>query len=352
MGFTVEEFTWENLPRPRNQAYRRFAFPLACARQLLAAQRRGHSYHAAIIHEPSGAAVALIRRLRITQTRLVVVSHNPEQKVWELNKSLTEVSGHRIPWRTRLLWPVTRLWQSNLALRWADHVLCLSTEDQAFLAERFAIPSHRLSRTHNGVESHFFDITADYRRPRLLFMGSWLTHKGIDTLRRAIPELLERHAGLLVTLAGVGMPESMVRSHFPTSLQPRMRVLSAIAPEALSALYSQHNIFVLPSWYEGMPLSLLEAMAAGLSVTASAVGGIQDVVRHERDGLLVPPRDLPALTTALSRLAGCSDLRGRMGRAARERARAFSWHSAVQTIAAAASLRVATTASATNREAA
>lgn len=84
-------------------------------------------------------------------------------------------------------------------------------------------------------------------------------------------------------------------------------------PDLLSAL----DIFVLPSHQEGVSLALLEAMAAGLPVIATAVGGLPEVVRHEESGLLIPPRDPEALARALERLLSEPDLAGRLGAQAR-----------------------------------
>jgi glycosyltransferase involved in cell wall biosynthesis len=79
------------------------------------------------------------------------------------------------------------------------------------------------------------------------------------------------------------------------------------------------DIFVLSSDWEGMSNALLEAMAAGLPVVATAAGGTPDVVAEGRTGLLVPPRDPCALAEAIESLVRDPDLRHSMGRAGRER---------------------------------
>jgi glycosyltransferase involved in cell wall biosynthesis len=80
------------------------------------------------------------------------------------------------------------------------------------------------------------------------------------------------------------------------------------------------DIFVLSSLSEGMPISVLEAMAAGLPVVATAVGGLPEVVVEGETGFLVPPDDVGALTRALARLVADCELRRRMGAAGRRRA--------------------------------
>lgn len=84
------------------------------------------------------------------------------------------------------------------------------------------------------------------------------------------------------------------------------------------AILNASDVFVLASHYEGNPLSVMEAMAAGLPVAATAVGGIPELIQHEHTGLLVPPNDESALANALQQLVENSRLRAQLGQAARE----------------------------------
>jgi glycosyltransferase involved in cell wall biosynthesis len=83
-------------------------------------------------------------------------------------------------------------------------------------------------------------------------------------------------------------------------------------PQVLAAL----DVFVLPSLYEGMPYTLMEAMAAGRAVVATDVAGNRDLVRHEETGLLVPPGQADRLASAILRLVSAPDERARLGQAA------------------------------------
>lgn len=92
------------------------------------------------------------------------------------------------------------------------------------------------------------------------------------------------------------------------------------------------DVFALSSLQEGLPLSLLEAMATGIPCVATAVGGVPEVLTDGREGFLVPPGDARGLAAAIQRLVDDEDLRGRMGAAAAGTARGFSVGSAVDRV--------------------
>ena len=85
------------------------------------------------------------------------------------------------------------------------------------------------------------------------------------------------------------------------------------------------DIFALPSLWEGLPNAMLEAMAVGLPVTATSVGGVPEVVWPGENGILVPPADPQALADALSMLLDDENTRKRLGEGAKNTARNFSW---------------------------
>ncbi len=111
------------------------------------------------------------------------------------------------------------------------------------------------------------------------------------------------------------------------ALGPRLRRLGYRTD--IAALLAAADIFALPSHFEGLPMSVIEAMLCGLPVVASAIRGPREQVLPERTGLLVPPRDHAALAAALCRLAGDAALRRRLGEAGRARACALYDEAAV-----------------------
>jgi len=113
---------------------------------------------------------------------------------------------------------------------------------------------------------------------------------------------------------------------------PRVHFLGVRSdiPELLAAC----DLFALASDYEGLPVAVIEAMAAGLPVVATNVGGVPELVEHEATGILVPPRDREALASALSTLVRDRIRRRAYGERARERARHFSAARMIESYAA------------------
>ena len=111
-----------------------------------------------------------------------------------------------------------------------------------------------------------------------------------------------------------------------------LTLLESVTNDELAQLYADCDILVLPSRNEGWGLSLMEAMACAKPVIATRVGGIPELVTDGVEGLLVDPGDLPGLSAAICRLLGDGDARSRMGKAGKERVKAFSWDVAADTV--------------------
>ena len=114
--------------------------------------------------------------------------------------------------------------------------------------------------------------------------------------------------------------EDVVTMLRASGLGARLRLLGY--REDVAAVLAAADVFVLPSYFEGLPMSVIEAMLCGLAVVASDIPGPREQVVHEVTGLLVPPRQVPPLAAALSRLVADRTLRDAMGAAGRERAMA------------------------------
>ncbi len=125
--------------------------------------------------------------------------------------------------------------------------------------------------------------------------------------------LLAEEPRAVLVIAGTGSLRERLRAEAENAGIGRS-VVFAGAVEDIASFLGELDLFVLPSLWEGLPLTILEAMAASVPIVATAVDGTAEAVRHEREALLVPPGDAPALAAAC--LAARNDREGRMKRAA------------------------------------
>jgi glycosyltransferase involved in cell wall biosynthesis len=152
----------------------------------------------------------------------------------------------------------------------------------------------------------------------LLSVGRLVYQKGHEYLVEAMPEILKRFPGAKAIICGDGPLRSQLEAQIVRmNLADSVRLLGN--RNDMQRFLKGADVFVMPSRWEGLPVALLEAMGAGLPVVATRVEGVEEVVEHAGQGLLVPPEDTPALADALLQLIADSGLRHRMSSAARRR---------------------------------
>jgi glycosyltransferase involved in cell wall biosynthesis len=202
-------------------------------------------------------------------------------------------------------------------LRRADCVVALTRPTERWLVDR--VGTERVRYLPNFVALGAEPAPRDpARRPvELVFVGWRIAAKGVRELLEALPEV----PGARLTLIGPEEPSfSTEIAPLVRALGERVRVLPAQPRDEIERAMRAADVFVLPTWREGFPNVVVEAMGAGLPVVATPVGAIPEIVVPEQTGLLVPVRDASALREALARLVANAGLRERMGRAGRARA--------------------------------
>lgn len=155
-------------------------------------------------------------------------------------------------------------------------------------------------------------------RVAALFLGRMSERKGASSLVRAIA-LMEPsiRARLRLRMFGDGPVDDIQALVQELGLCECVLVGGWLAPQARDGELARAQLFVLPSFNEGLPMALLEAMAWGLVPLVTPVGAIPEVIIHRRNGLLVPPGDVLALSSALAEIVGDADLRAVTAAAAR-----------------------------------
>jgi glycosyltransferase involved in cell wall biosynthesis len=180
-------------------------------------------------------------------------------------------------------------------------------------------PTARVEILHNAVAiPDAAQVQARHApKPNLLFLGHVLPEKGVFELVKAFAAVARRIPDLRLVLGGVGRIEAVSELAAQLGVRERLEVPGWLGPEEKNAALAASTVFLLPSYLEGMPMALLEAMSWGLPVVATPVGGIPQIVKNEVNGLLVPPADVAALTAAIARLLEDPAFAERLGSAAR-----------------------------------
>ena len=232
--------------------------------------------------------------------------------------------------KTRMTYPVTSLWPGRAGLRRADHIFCLNSDDRRYLQERLGRAPDSVTRIFPGADFAYARAPRIYDDVRqMLFAAAWRDNKGIADLVPAFVALAERHPALTLAVVGAGVPDATVRQRFPEALRHRVMCQTPSDEAGTVAAFAAADVFLLPSLFEGTPLTLIQAMMSGLPIVTTSTCGMKDVITDERSGLLMPIRSPHAMVGAVERLIAERGLRERLGRAARDEAMAhYSWDQA------------------------
>lgn len=202
----------------------------------------------------------------------------------------------------------------------------------------------KIRRIYNGIDLELFTPPPfeERRRDLLLSVSRLVEKKGIDVLIDAVAELRTRGTPVECIIAGEGDREAALRAQVARmNLGDRIRFVGPISQDEVVRLQRIATMMVAPCIrgndgnVDALPTVLVESLACGTPSITTSVTGIPEIVRHEREGLIVPQRDPVALADAIQRLMGEPDLCERLGRAARQRAeQMFDRKQTVRTLAA------------------
>jgi glycosyltransferase involved in cell wall biosynthesis len=221
-------------------------------------------------------------------------------------------------------WGRTVYLQHRLVEKFIDRYIAVSDAVAQQLRKTFHVPAYKIHVIHNSIPIDRFNCTASQAFKAKLNLGS--ERQVVLTVARLDPQkgysyLLEAiqhvHDAIFV-IAGDG-PEKTALEVQADKLGIDDRVIFLGYRQDIPELLAGCDLFVLPSLYEGLPLSILEAMAAGKAVVATAVGGTPEAVLDGETGLLVPPSDPVALARAIREILSNPSLLRKMGATGRER---------------------------------
>jgi glycosyltransferase involved in cell wall biosynthesis len=279
-----------------------------------------------VVHGHCGEDVAVLPLARLAARRhhcpLVITVHASVRRNMR-------VTSPRTAWLRLAGGPAERR-----ALAAADMVIALTPSAADRLAGE-GIPTSRIRVIPPGYDPDLFAADApdpfpDLGRPRVGYIGRIAPQKDVGTLISAFGRVAEP-ACLLIVGDGPGRRAAEQQAR---SLARPVR-FTGFAPHArIPAVLRHIDLLVLATRYEELPSVLIEAMAAGLPVIASRVGGIPALVDHDINGLLVPPGNAAALATAISRVLTQPGTAARLAAAARQTAQQYTWPALARQVAA------------------
>jgi glycosyltransferase involved in cell wall biosynthesis len=235
-------------------------------------------------------------------------------------------------------WDRAILVQHRLMMLKIDRYVAVSEHVAQRLRNTFHVPPHKLEVIYNAIPTARFDrpacpefrrtLSAMEERPIVLTIARLDEQKGLKYLLQTAQSVPDA----VFVLVGDGPERSALESQ-AQSLGVDGHVVFLGHRQDIPDLLANCDLFVLPSLFEGLPVSVLEAMAAGKPVIASDIGGTDEAVVHGVSGLLVPPGDAEALAAAIQKLLLDAPLRQEFGKAGKARAvSVFSAESMVQRV--------------------
>jgi glycosyltransferase involved in cell wall biosynthesis/cellulose synthase/poly-beta-1,6-N-acetylglucosamine synthase-like glycosyltransferase len=213
---------------------------------------------------------------------------------------------------------------ANRLAVWRSGFLVSVSEQASAISRAEGAPSHRVRVIRNGIDLGRHDSASkrDSLRSRVVAVGRLTPVKDLQTLLHAARILADTDPAFRLDIVGDG-PSRVALERLRRELQLERHVTFHGAREDVRAVLAEAQLFVQSSLSEGISLTLLEAMAAGVPIVATRVGGTPEVVDHGVTGLLVAPSDPKWLAAAMLTILNDRALAQRMSEAARARAERY-----------------------------
>jgi glycosyltransferase involved in cell wall biosynthesis len=168
------------------------------------------------------------------------------------------------------------------------------------------------------------------RWTKLLFVGNFAPYKAPDIAAQTFREVIRSIPDCRATWVCPERFHSQARQLLGPIAGEAVTFLDWMPRDQLRALYDQHGLIVIPSYFEGFSLTFLEAMARGMCILGTMVGGLPQVIRHDQNGYLFRPGAADGITERALQLMAQPELCQRISRAARESAMEFTWERAAK----------------------
>jgi len=200
----------------------------------------------------------------------------------------------------------------------SDIIIALSDEIK-FQLLNYGFPAKRIISVPNGVNTQlFYPNNERINHHNIVFIGRLVAEKGVRTLIQAIAILQDEFPNISLDIIGDGYDKKELQN-MAKDLKLEQSVFFLGKKNKIYVFLNRADIYVQPSLHEGLPNSLIEAMACGLPVVVTNVGGMPDIVKDSVDGFVVEPSNVNSLVNAIRKLLYNPALRDQMGAAGRSK---------------------------------
>ncbi len=224
----------------------------------------------------------------------------------------------------------------RMAIRNSDKITVVSTfvADELKSHYRRELATRSVEVIGNGVDVKLFKPGIKSKGINILYTGRLAWNKGLIDLVNAAKIVLEKRADVSFILTGEGPIGNELRKMvLNMGIEAKFSFRRYLSLSQLIDAYQSATVFVFPTYYEGLPTSVLEAMACGAPVITTPVGGIPELVHDRQNGVLVPAHDPDAIATAILNLLNDNRLRLRMGETARETiVQSYDWEKLIDKV--------------------
>jgi len=305
-GCTVDQLYLDDYPPLVRTLYLRYPlFGLATVARVRALENERGGYDVVQISGGDGYLAPLLRRDRCGRRRLVVARcHGLEHRYWQAFQHEVAAGHLRTTPRHRLYFGTLRLRQTELSIRGADILNCHTAADARYAIDRGWKRADEVLMLPGGIEPAWFGAAPESAGGprRILFCGSWTWMKGTRVLVRVFERLAALYPDVHLTVLGAGANQQTVLQAFAPEVRDRVSVMPALSHAGALREFQQHDLLLATSLFEGFGTAVLEAMAAGLPVVASAVGGAPGYIDNGRSGYLVEAGDVDGFVAACTAL--------------------------------------------------
>ena len=328
LGHDVDHLWLDALPRwAQHPRIAWIVLPVVLLVKVLKSQKNGRGYDVVDVCGGDGWLVSLVKEHLRSRPVMICRSQGWEHEYLRvLVERLGSESGK---WRRALLMRLLRLPMVAMWAKYSDAIIVGCSLRRALPIERGWKPEDRVYVVPYGIDTEYFvDHGSVESRKGVLYAGSWLHGKGVHDLTKAFLLIRESGCDIPLTILGFGLASQEVLQDFDPMVRDHIKISESqrfVEESVMMEEYRRHEVLVFPSHYEGFGLVFLEGMASGMAVVATPTGGVPDILRDHENGAIIPLGDPEALAAAVLDLWKSPERRRRLGNAARETARNYTW---------------------------